>query len=117
MVAFYQYWLKQHQAGKAAPLDDYSINTVAALQRRFMPALRGRPTSPLADIAYAYHFDAGLYARFLREYAEARGVKRIEGKVSDFTLRGEDGFVESITMEAAPSSAGSVHRLLGFRGL
>ena len=42
MVAFYQYWLKMRQAGKAAPLDDYSINTVAALQNKFMPAMRDR---------------------------------------------------------------------------
>ncbi len=118
MVAFYQYWLKQRQAGKAAPLDDYSINTVAALQRRFMPAARDRPTSPLADIAYAFHFDAGLYARFLREYAEACGVKRIEGKVSDFTLRGEDGFVESITMEDGTVVGGQLFiDCSGFRGL
>jgi len=99
MVAFYQYWLKMREAGKAGPLDEYSINTVAALQNKFMPAMRDRQNSPFADIAYAFHFDAGLYARYLREYSEARGVTRIEGKVADFTLRGEDGFVQSVTME------------------
>jgi hypothetical protein len=82
VVAFYHYWLKLHQMGKAGPLDEYSINTWAARNNKFMPARSDRPNSPLADIAYAYHFDAGLYARYLREYAEARGVRRTEGKVA-----------------------------------
>ena len=41
----------------------------------------------LADIAYAYHFDAGLYSQYLRGYAEARGVRRTEGKVVDIDWR------------------------------
>jgi len=118
LVSFYQYWLKLNQAGLAAPLDDYSINTVAALDRKFMPAVRDRPNSPLADIAYAYHFDAGLYARFLREYAEARGVRRIEGKIASVALRGEDGFVESVTMEDGTVVGGQLFiDCSGFRGL
>ncbi|KQY54830.1 tryptophan halogenase family protein [Lysobacter sp. Root494] len=118
LVPFYQYWLKMHQAGKARPLDDYSINTVAARQNKFMPAVTDRPNSPLADIAYAYHFDAGLYARFLREYSEARGVQRIEGKVTGYQLRGEDGFVESVTMEDGTLIDGQLFiDCSGFRGL
>ena len=118
MVAFYQYWLKMREAGKAGPLDEYSINTVAALQNKFMPAMRDRQNSPFADIAYAFHFDAGLYARYLREYSEARGVTRIEGKVADFTLRGEDGFVQSVTMEDGTVVGGQLFiDCSGFRGL
>ena len=118
VVPFYHYWLKMRQAGKAAPLDDYSINTVAAREMKFMPAVRDRPNSPLADIAYAYHFDAGLYARYLREYAEARGVKRIEGKVTGFALDGESGFVESVTMENGDVVGGQLFvDCSGFRGL
>ena len=118
MLSFYQYWLKMRQMGKAGPLDEYSINTVAALQNRFMPALRDRQNSPLADIGYAFHFDAGLYARYLREYAEARGVKRIEGKVTGFALDGGSGFVESITMEDGSVVGGQLFvDCSGFRGL
>jgi len=118
LVSFYQYWLKMHQAGQAAPLDEYSINTVAARQNKFMHPTSDRPNSPLADIAYAYHFDAGLYARYLREYAEARGVQRIEGKVADVELRGEDGFVEAVVMEDGQRIGGQLFvDCSGFRGL
>lgn len=118
LVAFYQYWLKMHQAGKAADLDEYSINTWAARHGKFMRAVSDRPNSPLADIAYAYHFDAGLYARYLRGYAQARGVQRIEGKVVDTELRGGDGFVEAVVLDRGERIAGQLFiDCSGFRGL
>jgi len=63
------------------------------------PATDVPPNSPLANIAYAYHFDAGLYAQYLRRYAEARGVKRIEGRVVEVMLRPPDGFIDAVTLE------------------
>src|SRR3546814_11565182 len=56
--------------------------------------------SPIAHIAHAYQFDAALYARFLRGYAEDRGVVRTEGKIVDVALRPEDGFIEAVTLES-----------------
>lgn len=94
----HQYWLKMLKRGKAANFAGYSINTAAALQNKFMRAATDMPDSPLAHIAHAFHFDAGLYARFLRGYAEDRGVKRREGKIANVTLNPENGFVQSVTM-------------------
>lgn len=117
-VAFYQYWLKMHQAGKAAPLDEYCITAWASRHNKFMRAVADRPNSPLADIAYAYHFDAALYARYLRKYSEARGAVRIEGKVVDVQLHGETGFVESIQLQSGERIAGQLFiDCSGFRGL
>jgi tryptophan 7-halogenase len=118
MVSFYQYWLKMHQAGKAAPLDEYCITAWACRQNKFMRAMTDRPNSPLADIAYAYHFDASLYARYLRAFAEQRGVVRTEGKVVQVHQRGEDGFIESVQLESGERVAGQLFiDCSGFRGL
>ncbi|MEO6264305.1 MAG: tryptophan halogenase family protein [Luteimonas sp.] len=118
LISFYQYWLKMHHAGKAANLEEYSINTAAARHGKFMRAVSDRPNSPLADIAYAYHFDAGLYAKYLSEYGQARGVRRIEGKVVRTELRGEDGYVEAVVLESGERVEGQLFiDCSGFRGL
>lgn len=94
----HQYWLRMLKKGTASDFSNFSINTAAALKNKFMRAAPEMPDSPLAHIAHAFHFDAGLYARFLRGYAEDRGVKRREGKISNVSLNSETGFVESVTM-------------------
>src|SRR5688572_22864955 len=103
-LPFHQYWIKLNLQGKAQALDAYSLNTAAAPAGRFISGASDVPAgSPLSQVAYAYHFDAGLYAQYLRRFAEARGVKRIEGEVVDVRLRdgsGEDGFIESVTLKS-----------------
>lgn len=100
LLPFHQYWLKAHAAGQAKDIGHYSLNTVAAPLGKFMTAASDAPpNSPLAEIAYAYHFDAGLYAGFLRKRAEAQGAKRVEGKVVAVHQNGESGFVESVQLE------------------
>lgn len=116
----HQYWLKLHLAGHPAAQDfrAMSINTVAPEQNKFMPAKLEMKESPLSEIVYAYHLDAGLYARYLRGYSEERGVKRLEGKVIDVELRGIDGFIESIKMESGAIIDGDFFiDCSGFRGL
>ena len=118
-LPFHQYWLKLRAQGKAHDLGEYSLNTAAAPAGKFMSSASDVPAnSPLANIAYAYHFDAGLYANYLRRMAEARGVRRIEGQVVDVTLRGEDGFIESVTLKSGARIAGELFiDCSGFRGL
>jgi tryptophan halogenase len=119
LLPFHQFWVKARRLGLADELGAYSLHTLAAPQDKFMTSATDVPkTSPLADIAYAYHFDAGRYAQYLRSYAEQRGVKRTEGKVVDVALRGEDGFVESIVLDSGERIAGDLFiDCSGFRGL
>ncbi|KUO54241.1 MAG: tryptophan halogenase [Sphingomonadales bacterium BRH_c3] len=114
----HQYWLKMKLHGDAADFANLSINTAAALENKFMPARADAGDSPIGHIAHAYQFDAGLYARFLRGYAEDRGVVRQEGKIVDVALRGEDGFVESVTLENGERIEADLFiDCSGFRGL
>lgn len=116
-IQFYYYWLKLAQMGKAHELGDYTISGVACDHGKFMrPVDAGN--SPLSSIAYAFHFDAGLYARFLREYAETRGVIRTEGKITNAVLRSDDGFIEAVQMESGERiEADFFIDCSGFRGL
>ena len=117
-VDFHQYWLKQYLAGKAQGLDRYSINTAACLKNKFMRAQADMPNSPLSQIAHAFHFDASLYARFLRGYSEVRGVQRIEGKIVEVRQREGDGHIESLTLQSGQSVVGDLFiDCSGFRGL
>ena len=118
-LPFHQFWLKLFQSGRAGAIGDYSPQTVMAPRGKFAPGDRNAPAnSPLADIAYAYHFDATLYARFLRELAESRGVQRIEGKIVGVKQRADDGFVESLTLENGQVVGGELFiDCSGFRGL
>lgn len=99
VAKFYQYWLKMYQLGEAPDLEHFSINTVAPRHHKFMRAPKDMPNSPLADISYAFHFDAGLYAKYLRGKAEQQGTQRIEGKIVDTVVREADGFIEALVME------------------
>ncbi len=117
-VDFHQYWLKQFLAGKAKDLDHYSINTAACLSNKFIRAQPDMPNSPLSQIAHAYHFDAGLYAKFLRKFAEARGVVRTEGKIVDVSVRDSDGHITALTMERGEKVEGDLFiDCSGFRAL
>lgn len=96
-IAFYHYWWKMRQKGLAPDIGAYALNVVAGKQAKFMRAIDAG-NSPLSNIAYAYQFDASLYAKLLREFSEERGVQRIEGKVVETRLRDADGFIESVVL-------------------
>lgn len=117
LVQFYHYWVRQHRLGLAGAMDEYAFNCVASAQNKFMRSANIQ-NSPLSDIAYAFHFDAGLYAKYLRGFAEARGVRRTEGKVASVQQHAESGDIESITMESGEVIEGDFFvDCSGFRGL
>ncbi len=117
-VGFEQYWHKMRREGKAADLAEYSITRMAAKANKFMPASHEVANSPLGDITYAYHFDASLYARYLRKLSEQRGVVRVEGKIVQVTQREGDGHVDAVVLENGTRVEGELFiDCSGFRGL
>lgn len=95
----HQYWLKMQGRPEVKDFDHYSINAVAIRKNRYMHTRAEMANSPLQDMVAAYHFDAGLYAKFLRGKSEMAGVTRIEGRIVDVRLRASDGFVEKIILK------------------
>ena len=100
-------WLHPHQLWMAARnrvpasikhFDHYALNCVASLKNRFAFPDTRNPNSPLAHIDYAYHFDASLFARFLRAESEARGVTRVEGRIVDVVKDSESGFIKAVKL-------------------
>ena len=116
-IDFHQYWLHARAAGLERPIQDYSLSATAAKANRFtLP--RPDPRSVLSHIRYAYHFDATLYARYLRGFAEARGVKRVEGKVERVRQDAESGAIAGLDLEGERTVDGDFFfDCTGFRAL
>ena len=107
LVQIQHFWQRAQSQGQAQSLDEYCMAWAAAKAGRFdRPS--ADPRHVLSTYDYAYHFDAGLYARCLREYAEARRVTRIEGKVATVQQNATSGFVESLTLESGQVIAGDL---------
>lgn len=116
-IHFHHFWHRHRLEGGPFGHELFNSATVAARAGRFArtPA---NERSPLPPMTYAYQFDAGLYARFLRAYSERLGVKRVEGKIAHVKQRGEDGFVESVMLDGGRCVAGELFiDCSGFRGL
>ncbi|ESQ87604.1 hypothetical protein ABENE_17205 [Asticcacaulis benevestitus DSM 16100 = ATCC BAA-896] len=114
---FHQFWLHSQTAGNSHPIDDYSLCAVAARHGKFVHP-DPNPRSIRSHIRYAYHFDASLYARYLRTYAEKRGVRRIEGKIKAVVQAPETGHITELKLEDGQSVAGEFFfDCSGFRSL
>jgi tryptophan halogenase len=98
-LAFHHYWLKARAAGADDDLWRYSLHKRAADAGRFARLERVGNTS-MTGLAYAFHFDAGLYAAYLRRYAEPRGVRRREGRIRAVHLHDETGFIENVELDS-----------------
>ena len=120
-LQFHQMWLRhsalQAARGQADPIDDYNLCCVAARHRRFSHPVSGQDLD-LGALHYAFHFDAALYAQYLRRYAETRGVVRREGRIVSVAQDGDNGHVRSVTLASGETVAGDLFvDCSGFRGL
>ena len=117
VVALHQYWLRERNKGRNDSLGDYSMAWAAARRGRFAPPMRD-PRQVQSTHDYAYHFDAVLYAGYLRQYSEQRGVERIEGRVQDVSLNSENGFIRALHLSDGLAIKGDLFiDCTGFFGL
>lgn len=97
-------WGQYHRLGGAGlgSLGEQCLPSVMAGQGRFVvPGEADR-------YDYAYHFDAALYAAFLRKLGERRGVRRTEGRIVDVARRA-DGGVDRLTLADGRVVAGDLY--------
>ncbi len=119
-IPFHHYWLRDQENGSAGPLWDYSLNWQAAKQSRFSRLERIADT-PLAGLTWAFHFDASLYAAYLARIAQAAGVRRVEGLISEVMLESHGdngGDVRALRLADGREVAGDLFiDCTGFRAL
>ena len=116
-VHFHQLYLREASRRSLPPIRQWSMSAAAAELGRFArPGADAR--LPLSQLAYAFHFDAGLYAQFLRRRAEEQGVRRIEGKIVDARQAADSGRILSLVLADGRSIDGDLFiDCSGFRGL
>jgi tryptophan 7-halogenase len=110
MCEFHNFWLRSLELGVQSELGEYCFELQAAKANKF-----GIPKE--GEINFAYHFDAGQYAKFLRRFAEGHGIRRVEGKIKEVRQL-PNGFIESLVLHSGETVAGDFFiDCTGFRGL
>ena len=110
-AGFQHFWLKGRRMGISREFGEYCKEWVAAKQRRFA-------VLPNHELNYAYHFDASLYARFLRTMAEEHGAVRQEGRIEVVEQDPVTGFITGLRLQSGQLVRGDLFiDCTGFRGL
>ncbi len=110
-AGFQHFWLKGLREGISKEFGAYCPELVAAQQNKFAVLSNQK-------LNYAYHIDAGRYAGFLRQIAQAHGAKRVEGKIVEVATHEQSGDIESVKLESGKVVPGDLFiDCTGFRGL
>jgi tryptophan halogenase len=98
-VAFHHLWNRLRSLGDAGVLDEYAMGAqLARAGRVTLP-----PANPRVDFEqfdWAVHFDASRFAAFLRTFAEALGVRRIDARVAEVLRDGEAETIRGIRLDS-----------------
>ncbi|MDO3382031.1 tryptophan halogenase family protein [Gilvimarinus algae] len=107
---FQHFWLRSRKEGSEYQYADYSAEAQAAKAGKF--AITKNPR-----LGFAYHLDAGLYAKYLRQVSESRGVTRIAGTIQQVVLH-DNGFIKALRLADGAEVEGDLFiDCSGFRGL
>lgn len=98
---FQHFWVAGKQAGISDAFGDYCPEYVAAESGRM---LAGHQEA----LNYAYHLDAGLYAKFLQKIAFENSVSRVEGIIKHVKISGERGDIESLHLDSGETITGDL---------
>ena len=112
---FHHFWLRAKALGDTSSLWDYDLNYLCAIANKFSPI---NAKDPALEMQYAFHFDASLYAIFLRKFSENLGVKRTEGLIEQVSIHPDSGYIETLTLKNGAIIQGDLFiDCSGMRGL
>lgn len=112
---FHHFWLKARRNGLTHDLWEYDLNYLLAEAGKFAQI---NARDPVLELPFAYHFDASLYAKYLRTLSEKLGVRRIEGKIDQVSRLPENGYVGALHLENGQTVEGDLFiDCTGFKGL
>ncbi|MBS7458668.1 tryptophan halogenase family protein [Coralloluteibacterium stylophorae] len=129
---FHHFWLDSLRRGMPSAFGDFCLESVASRAGRFALSDREERGAPQWSLRwarnpnaparpepnYAYHFDAALYADFLRRKSEGRGLTRIEGRILEVRRDPGSGNVDALVLEDGQVVEGDLFiDCSGFRGL
>ena len=110
-AGFHHFWLRARELGLAEKYGEYCPELKAAEAERFAITSENK-------LNYAYHLDASKYGMYLRKMAEASGVTRVEGKISQVDTCPHDGFIEALVLDNGQRIEGDLFiDCTGFRAL
>jgi tryptophan 7-halogenase len=121
-VAFHHLWNRLRREHDAGLLDEYAMGAqLARAGRMALPPETARVDFEHFD--WAVHFDASKFAAYLRQFAQALGVRRVDARVSE-VLRGDNETVRCVRLASGELLEGALfvdcsgfHRLLIERSL
>ncbi|HSC68976.1 MAG TPA: tryptophan halogenase family protein [Cellvibrio sp.] len=102
---FHHFWVRAKQMGDTSSLWDYDLNYLCATENKFAPIIA---KDPVLEMLYAYHFDASLYAAFLRKFSEKIGVVRTEGLINQVGIHPDNGYIQSLTLKNGKTISGDL---------
>ena len=106
-VDFHHYWTRLHHERGARPIGDYSLAITMAYLNRFTRP-DPDPAKLASTFAYAYQFDANLFAPFIRRLSEQMGAKRSEGRIVDVELDSENGNIAAVRLASGEKIEGDL---------
>ncbi len=115
-INFTNHWLRYRKSGGSADFGLFNPQTLAARRNIFGRSQDIDPNIP--PVAYAFHFDAVLYAKFLRQFSETLGVTRVEGRIVSAAQDAQTGDITGVNLSDGRVVGGDFFiDCSGFRGL
>lgn len=99
-AGFHHFWRRGLDEGITAPYGDYCLELQAAQLGRFGLVSQQK-------VNYAYHLDAGLYAKYLRRIAEKHGAVRVEGSIERVEQDAMSGDITALYLDNGKRVAGN----------